>query len=71
MSTLIRGSADDVRREVWEVLAAFAGNPRVILGTGDQVGRETPEENPWAMVEAGRAFGAASGGEAIAVKTDY
>jgi hypothetical protein len=28
------------------------GNPRVIVGAGDQVGRETPEENLHAMVEA-------------------
>jgi len=36
---------------VREVLQAFAGNPRVIVGTGDQVGRETPEENLHAMVD--------------------
>jgi uroporphyrinogen decarboxylase len=52
VDTLIRGTVEDVRREVGEVRAAFAGNPRVILGTGDQVGRETPEENLWAMMEA-------------------
>ena len=55
VDTLIRGTTDDVRREVGEILAAFAGNPRCILGTGDQVGRETPEENLWAMIEAGKA----------------
>ena len=52
VETLIRGDADDVRREVGEILAAFEGNPRVIVGTGDQVGRETPEENLHAMIEA-------------------
>ena len=57
VNTLIRGTPDDVRREVLEVLEAFAGNPRVILGTGDQVGRETPEENLHAMIEAGRQHG--------------
>ncbi|MGD0090371.1 MAG: uroporphyrinogen decarboxylase family protein [Planctomycetota bacterium] len=51
VETLIRGTPADVRREVREVLTAFAGNPRVILGTGDQVGRETPEENIVAMIE--------------------
>jgi len=56
VETLIRGTPDDVRREVREVLEAFAGNPRVIVGTGDQVGRETPEENLHAMIdEAKRA----------------
>jgi uroporphyrinogen-III decarboxylase len=52
VETLIRGTPDDVRREVREVLDAFAGNPRVIVGTGDQVGHETPEENLWAMMKA-------------------
>jgi Uroporphyrinogen decarboxylase (URO-D) len=51
VETLIRGSVADVRREVREVLEAFQGNPRVILGTGDQVGRETPEENLYAMID--------------------
>lgn len=57
VETLIRGAVEDVRREVREVLDAFAGNPRVILGTGDQVGRETPEENLHAMIACGRAYG--------------
>jgi uroporphyrinogen-III decarboxylase len=48
---LIRGTPADVRREVREVLHAFAGNPRVIVGTGDQVGYETPEANLRAMIE--------------------
>jgi uroporphyrinogen decarboxylase len=56
VDTLIRGSEQDVRREVREVLDAFKGNPRVILGTGDQVGRETPEENLYAMIEEGRNY---------------
>jgi hypothetical protein len=50
VETLIRGTPADVRREVGEVLEVFAGNPRVIVGTGDQVGRETPEENLHAMI---------------------
>ena len=54
VETLIRGGEQDVRREVREVLEAFAGNPRVIVGTGDQVGRETPEENLFALVDEAR-----------------
>jgi hypothetical protein len=50
VETLIRGRPADVRREVREVLEAFRGNPRVIVGTGDQVGGETPEENLVAMI---------------------
>lgn len=51
VETLIRGNEEDVRREVRQVLEAFDGNPRVIVGTGDQVGRETPEENIRAMID--------------------
>lgn len=51
VETLIRGDAEDVRREVREIMTAFAGNPRTIVGTGDQVGRETPEENLHAMID--------------------
>lgn len=51
VETLIRGTPADVRREVDEVMEAFHGNPRVIVGTGDQVGRETPEENLRAMID--------------------
>ena len=51
VETLIRGGPDDARREVREALDAFTGNPRVIVGTGDQVGRETPEENLQAMID--------------------
>ena len=58
VETLIRGAPDDVRREVREILAAFKGSPRVIVGTGDQVGRETPEENLHAMIDEARRLGA-------------
>lgn len=54
VETLIRGTEQDVRREVAEILEAFAGNPRVIVGTGDQVGGETPEENLFAMIDEAR-----------------
>jgi len=51
---LIRGCPADVEREVQEIGEAFAGEPRLIIGTGDQVGGETPDENIHAMVEASR-----------------
>ncbi|MDD5704994.1 MAG: uroporphyrinogen decarboxylase family protein [Kiritimatiellae bacterium] len=50
VETLIRGTPEDVRREVVEIKTAFADSSRCIIGTGDQVGRETPEENLVAMV---------------------
>lgn len=53
VETLIRGTPDDVRREVQEIKEVFQGLPRLIIGTGDQVGKETPEENIYAMIEEG------------------
>jgi hypothetical protein len=54
VETLIRGCPEDVRREVREIKAAFAGSARCIIGTGDQVGAETSEENLLAMIEEGK-----------------
>lgn len=54
VETLIRGAPDDARREVREIMAAFGGNPRVIIGTGDQVGGETPVANLHAMIDEAR-----------------
>jgi uroporphyrinogen decarboxylase len=51
VETLIRGSEKDVVREVQEIKDAFSGSPRLIIGTGDQVGRETPAENIEAMIQ--------------------
>lgn len=57
VDTLIRGAPADVQREVMEIMQAFAGSPRVIVGTGDQVGGETPEENIHAMIDTVRRYG--------------
>jgi hypothetical protein len=54
VQALIQGTPSDVRLQVREIKEAFSGSPRVIIGTGDQVGAETPEENIWAMVEETR-----------------
>jgi hypothetical protein len=58
VETLIRGRPEDARREVRQIREAFSGSARLIIGTGDQVGRETPEENIHAMIdEAKRSSG--------------
>jgi hypothetical protein len=58
VETLIRGTPSDVRREVEDILGNWRPDlRRLILGTGDQVGRETPDENIAAMIEAGRELG--------------
>lgn len=54
VETLIRGTPGDARREVREIMAAFDGNPRLIVGTGDQVGGETPADNLHAMIDEAR-----------------
>jgi len=51
VEALIRGTPEMVRGQVREIKQAFAGETRLIIGTGDQVGRETPEENIFAMVD--------------------
>lgn len=49
-----KGTPEMVREQVREIKEAFHGSPRLIIGTGDQVGWETPEENILAMVEEAR-----------------
>jgi uroporphyrinogen-III decarboxylase len=51
VETLIRGKPEDVRREVRQIKEVFSGSSRLIIGTGDQVGLETPEENILAMID--------------------
>lgn len=58
VETLIRGTAADVRREVEDLFAQWGPDlRRLIVGTGDQVGAETPDENIAAMIETARACG--------------
>jgi len=62
VETLIRGTPADVTREVEEIFAQWGPDRRrLILGTGDQVGLETPEENIAAMIHAGRRLGKCNG----------
>jgi uroporphyrinogen-III decarboxylase len=56
VETLIRGTPQDVRNQVLEILDAFGGSPRLIVGTGDQVGVETPDENIHAMIDTVRRY---------------
>jgi len=56
--TLIDGDSAAVRAEVLEILEAFEGSQRLIVGTGDQVGAETPDDNIYAMIETVRAYSA-------------
>jgi hypothetical protein len=51
VNTLIFGTSEDARREVAELKEAFTGSPRLIIGTGDQVGADTREDVLLAMIE--------------------
>ncbi len=58
VETLIRGTPADVEREVEEIFEQWGPDKRrLILGTGDQVGRETSDENIAAMINTGRRLG--------------
>ncbi len=58
VETLIRGTPADVEREVEEIFRQWGPDKRrLILGTGDQVGRETTDEDIAAMIATGRRLG--------------
>ena len=54
---MLRGSPEDVARASREAIDAAARGGRFILSTGDQCGRDTPDENLRAMVETARTYG--------------
>lgn len=55
--TLLNGTPDDVRRESLDILNAAAGRCRgFILGSGDDIPRDTPFENIDAMVQTAAEF---------------
>ena len=55
---MLRGSVRDVRRESLKAIRAAGENGGFILSTGDQCGRDTPDENLREMVRVGEEFGA-------------
>ncbi len=54
---MLRGSAADVAAASRQAIDAAAGGGRFILSTGDQCGRDTPDENIRAMIETARTYG--------------
>ncbi|MBN2583644.1 MAG: hypothetical protein JXL80_11295 [Planctomycetes bacterium] len=54
---MLRGSADDVAAASRKAIDDAAAGGRFILSTGDQCGRDTPDENLRAMVETSRTYG--------------
>jgi uroporphyrinogen decarboxylase len=54
---MLRGSTDDVRRAAIQAMRDGATGGRFILSTGDQCGRDTPDENLRVLVDTARTFG--------------
>jgi uroporphyrinogen decarboxylase len=54
---MLRGTPDDVRRAARQAIDDAAAGGRFILSTGDQCGRDTPDENLRALVETARTYG--------------
>jgi uroporphyrinogen decarboxylase len=54
---MLRGSVDDVIAASKQAIDDAAEGGRFILSTGDQCGRDTPDENLHAMVETARTYG--------------
>ena len=54
---MLFGSPEHVRSESLKAIRAAAEGGGFVLSTGDQCGRDTPEANLFAMVEAAREYG--------------
>ena len=51
------GSTQDVKRASLQAILDAGKDGGFILSTGDQCGRDTPDENLFTMVETTRTFG--------------
>jgi uroporphyrinogen decarboxylase len=56
-AVMLRGSVDDVVKAAKQAIDDGAAGGRFILSTGDQCGRDTPDENLHALVETARTYG--------------
>lgn len=56
-NTMLMGSPADVAAAARQAIDEAAAGGRFILSTGDQCGRDTPEENIRAMIETARTYG--------------
>jgi uroporphyrinogen decarboxylase len=55
---MLRGTPELVREKAIKAMRDAGQGGGFILSTGDQCGRETPDENLFALVEAAKKFGA-------------
>jgi len=56
-NTMLRGTVADVVAASRKAMEDAAAGGRFILSTGDQCGRDTPDENLAAMIETARTYG--------------
>lgn len=54
---MLMGTASDVRRESLKAILDAGENGGFILSTGDQCGRDTPDENIYTMINTAKEFG--------------
>ena len=54
---MLRGRPEDVAAAARRAIDDAAAGGRFILSTGDQCGRDTPDENLRAMIETARTYG--------------
>jgi uroporphyrinogen decarboxylase len=57
IDVMLHGSVDKVVEESKRAIDEAGGGGRFILSTGDQCGRDTPNENILAMIETARTYG--------------
>jgi uroporphyrinogen decarboxylase len=56
-SVMLNGSREDVINASKKTIDDAAAGGGFVLSTGDQCGRDTPDENIFAMVETAREYG--------------
>ena len=56
-SIMLNGTVDDVERAARKAIEDAGMNGGFILSTGDQCGRDTPDENIFKLVEVAKTFG--------------
>lgn len=56
-SVMLHGNVDTVRRAARQAIDDAGDGGGFILSTGDQCGRDTPDENIFAMIETARTYG--------------
>ncbi|MCL2361472.1 MAG: hypothetical protein FWC73_06635 [Defluviitaleaceae bacterium] len=56
-NVMLRGSVQDVKDAARQAIDDAAEGGRFILSTGDQCGRDTPDENIFALIETAKTYG--------------